>query len=525
MLRARASRPPLGLTLAAAAVAACMVGPAAYLAVRAWGVDGGLGEVLAPRVGRLAWATVVLAVTVTALAAALGGAVALLLERTDLPARRVLGVAAVLPLVVPTYVGALALVAALGPHGLAWEVPGIVGFWGLTAALVLSTYPYVLLTARAVLRAADPALEEVARALGDTQWRAVARVLLPQLRPALTAGGLLVFLYVLSDFGAVSIMRFDTLTRGIFVEYRASFDRARPALLGLVLVGLTLLAIAAERRLRGRPAPSRAVSGAAPPPLLHLGRWRLPAGAAVASLALAGVGLPVAVLAYWASVGSPSGAGGSLAHAGLTSLGLSVAAAAVAVAASLPVAVLAVRHRSRLSRALETLSVSGYALPGLVIALALVFFAARFLPALYQTLYLLVVAYVVRFLPEALGSVRSSLHQVDPALEEVGRTLGQRRLGVARTVTLPLVRGGMAGGAALVFLTVMKELPATLLLQPAGRETLATHVWTGASQGLYAQAAPAALVLIAASAGLLWPLQRRRSERGVRALVPEVAPG
>lgn len=153
------------------------------------------------------------------------------------------------------------------------------------------------------------------------------------------------------------------------------------------------------------------------------------------------------------------------------------------------------------------------------------FLGARFLPALYQTLPLVVMAYVVRFLPEALGSLRSSLQQIDPALEEAARTLGHSRMDVARTITFPLVRGGMVGGAALVFLTAMKELPATLLLQPAGYETLATRVWTGASQGLYAQAAPAALGLVIVSGALLWPLQGRASGRRAVEAVPEVAAG
>lgn len=502
-----------------------MVAPVGYLVLRAWGTENPLGQVFSARVTRLVGTTLVLAATVTVLAAALGVGMAWLVERTDLPARRLLGVAAVLPLVVPTYVAALALVSALGPRGLAVEVPGLVGFWGLTAALVLSTYPYVLLTTRAVLRSLDPALEEAARVLGDSPWAGFRRVVLAQLRPAVAAGGLLVFLYVLSDFGAVSIMRFDTLTRAIFLEYRASFDRARPALLGLVLVALTVAAIGLERRLRGRAAPPRVVAGRRPLSRMALGRWRWPATVAVASVPVAGVGLPVGVLAYWSVAGGGSHIGTSLARAGATSVQLSAAAAAVAVAAAFPVAVLAVRHRSRLSRAIEALAVSGYALPGLVIALALVFLGARFVPALYQTQPLVVMAYVVRFLPEALGSLRSSLQQIDPALEEAGRTLGHSRMDVARTITFPLVRGGMVGGAALVFLTAMKELPATLLLQPAGYETLATRVWTGASQGLYAQAAPAALGLVVVSGALLWPLQGRASGRRAVEAVPEVAPG
>jgi len=341
-------------------------------------------------------------------------------------------------------------------------------------------------------------------------------VVLPQLRPAAAAGGLLVFLYVLSDFGAVSILRYDTLTRAIFAEYRSTFERARPAVLAVVLVALTLAAIAVEQRLRGRVAWAPAGAGVRPAPTMRLGRWRWPAAAGVTAVALAGTGVPVSVLGYWATDGAGGGERGPvLARAAATSLQLSAAAAVAAAVVALPVAVLAVRYRSRFSRVVETLAVAGYALPGLVIALALVFFVARFVPTLYQTLPLVVIAYVLRFLPEALGSVRSSLVQVDPALEECARSLGKSRSAVARTITLPLVRGGVLAGAALVFLTAIKELPATLLLRPAGYDTLAVRVWTGASQGRYALAAPAGLLLVAVSALVLWPLERgaRRPRR------------
>ncbi len=501
-----------------------MVVPLAHLGLRAAEGTDPIGQVLSTRVLHLVADTLRLATTVTVLAVIIGVGLGWLVERSDLPGRRTLGVAAALPLVVPTYVGALALLAAVGPRGLAWEMPGVIGFWGATAALSLSTYPYVLLLARAVLRSADPALEEAGRALGDTPWANFRRVLLPQLRPGIAAGGLLVFLYVLSDFGAVSIMRFDTVTRAIYVEYRSSFDRARPALLGLVLVALTLAVVAAELRLRGRAAPAQAVAGLRPAPITSLGRWRWPAAAAAAGVVLAGIGIPVGVLGYWSIVGSSGADTASvIARAALTSAQVSAMAAALAVAAALPVAVLAVRHRSRLSRAVEVLALSGYALPGLVIALAMVFFAARFLPALYQTMAVLVLAYLVRFLPEALGSVRSSLLQVDPALEEAGRSLGRSRFAVACSVTLPLIRGGVLAGAALVFLTAMKELPATLLLLPAGDDTLAVRVWTSASQGLYAQAAPAALVLVAVTGLVLWPLWWLAGRRRLLVGAPEVA--
>ncbi len=504
-----ARRTPAGLAIAGAVVAGATVLPLVYLLLRAADASDPIGFVGSERVLRFLWATVGLAVVVSAVSLALGVGMAWLLERTDLPARRALGVAAVLPLVVPSYVAALALKAAFGPAGLVVEVPGVIGFWGATAALSLSSYPYVLLMARSTLAGGDPALEEAARSLGDRRVRAFRRVMLPQLRPAMAAGTLLVFLYVLSDFGAVSILQYDTLTRGIFLEYRSlSPDRSPAAVLGVVLVALTLVAIGIERLARGRVAPSRAVAGSAPPVAVGLGRWRWPAAAAMGTVVAAGLGVPIGVLGYWATVGSSrAGSGDVLAGAATTSVTLAGAAALVAVAAAVPVALLAVRHRTRFARAVETLSFSGYALPGLVIALALVFFAAPY--ALYQTLSLVVLAYVIRFLPEAVGSVRSSLTQVDPSLEDVARSLGRGRLATTATVTLPLVRRGLMAGGALVFLTAMKELPATLILRPPGTDTLAVRVWTGASEGLYAQAAPAALILVVVSALVLWPLNWR----------------
>ena len=487
-----------------------MVAPVLHLTARAFEADDPVGLLGSARVARLVWATLRLGVTVALLGLLVGVALAWLLERTDLPGRSVLGVVAVLPLVVPSYVSALALVAAFGPEGLLWEVPGLVGFWGATFALVLSTYPYVLLVARAGLAASDPALEDAARALGSNRQEVFLRVVLPQLRPALSAGTLLTLLYVLSDFGAVAIMRYDTLTRGIFLEYRSSFDRAPAAMLGVVLVAITLVLIVAERAVRGRPAPPQLVAGRGHVRLTQLGRWRAAAIAAVTLPGILGVGVPVGVLSWWASDSADLlGALGELSTPAATSLLLSGAAAIVAVLLALPVALVAVRHRSSLGRATEVLALSGHALPGLVVALALVFLAARYLPFAYQTLGLVVAAYVVRFLPEALASVRSSLATLDPAVEEVARTLGRGRLRVATTVTLPLIRGGLAAGAALVFLTAMKELPATLLLRPAGTDTLAVRVWTGASEGFYAQAAPAGLLLVAASALVLIPLWSR----------------
>lgn len=428
-----------------------------------------------------------------------------------MPVPNLLRILAVLPLAVPTYVSALTVLGAFGPRGLLLEVPALVGFGGSALVLALATYPYVVLIAIGVLRRMDPALEEAATTLGDGPWVVLHRVVLPQLRPAMSAGGLLVFLYVLSDFGAVSIMRVDTLTRGIFLEYRSTFDRSTAALLALVLVALTVVAIAAERIARGRGAPARSVAGMRPASPVALGASRYPLAAGIAALGLAGSVLPVAVLVYWAVSGQAGVEPAAVtAGAALVSVQVSMAAAVAAVVASLPLAFLAVRHRSRFARTTEAVATAGFALPGLVIALAMVFAATRYVPVIYQTLTLVVIAYVVRFLPESLGAVRASLTQVDPAVEEVARSLGRTRFQAMVSVTLPLIRSGALAAAALVFLTAMKELPATLLLRPPGYDTLATRVWTAASQGTYGRAAPAALVLVATSALALWPLQLRR---------------
>ncbi|HVE67410.1 MAG TPA: ABC transporter permease subunit, partial [Solirubrobacteraceae bacterium] len=199
-----------------------------------------------------------LAAAVTATAVALSLPLAWLTQRTDLPGRRAWTVLTMLPLVIPSYIGAYLLVSALGPVGLLRDalgvdrLPSIYGFAGAWLSLTLFTYPLVLLTVRSAMRRLDPQLEEAARGMGRSAWRTYFGVVLPQLRPAIGAGGLLVALYVLSDFGAVSIMRFDSLTRAIYTAYRASFDRTQAASLACLLIAVTLVVIWLEARARAR---------------------------------------------------------------------------------------------------------------------------------------------------------------------------------------------------------------------------------------------------------------------------------
>ena len=506
------SRPPLFVTVAALAGALLALVPPVYLAVRMSDAPAAAADaILARSTLELTIRTLAFAAAVTALATAIALPIAWLTERTDLPGRRVLAVLAAAPLAVPTYVGAMVAISAVGPGGLLTDLFGrelslpIYGFWGATTVLALFTYPYLLLTLRPAMMALDPRLEDASRGFGHGGWTTFRRVILPQLRPALSSGGLVVALYALADFGAPSLMRFDSFTRVVFIRYESTFDRTGAAALASVLALLALALVTLEVWTRGRRRYDAVrASGANAAPAIRLGAWRWPALAFVSLILALALALPAGVLGYWLVRGLAAGE----AVRGLwdatrdTLLGASLAAVAAAIAA-FPVAMLSVRHpRFALTRPIEVLAYSGYALPGLVVALALVFAAINLGP-LYQSLTMLIVAYLLLFLPLAIGATRVALLQVRPSVEEAARGLGRSRWDVLRTITAPLASRGMLAGAALVFLTTIKELPATLILAPTGFDTLAVRVWSASSEAFFARAAlPALLLLLLSSVPL-----------------------
>ena len=488
-----------------------MLLPLAYLCVRS--LEDGWAEVYEVLadvdtfvvLGR----SVLLAALVTVASVVLAVPLAWLTARTDLPGRRAWAVLAALPLVVPSYVGGFVLVSALGPRGMLQgaleplgveRLPEIYGLPGAALALTLFSYPYVFLTVRGALRGMDSALEEAARSLGSGAWTTFFRVTVPQLRPAIVAGSLLVALYSLSDFGAVSLLQYGSFSREIYIQYQSAFDRTPAAILALMLVALTAAILLLEGSTRGRGRYHRG-SAVRPTSPVALGGWRWPALVFCGGVVALALAAPIGVLTFWLVRGLVEGEPlRPLWNAAWSSVYVSgLAAGAVAVAA-LPVAVLAVRFPGRFSRIVERMAYVGYALPGIVLALSLVFFGANFAPWAYQTLGMLVFAYAVHFLPQAVGATRAALLQISPSVEEAARGLGRGPSGVLATVTAPLAGSGILAGAALVFLTTMKELPATLLLSPTGFETLATRVWGATTDAFFARAAAPALLLIALSA-------------------------
>ena len=512
--------PPAIILWPALLVGALCAIPPVYLLVRAGQSPEAAWEAIAASsTFGLALRTAGLAAATTALAGAIALPLAWLTTRTDLPGRRALSILAALPLAVPSYIAAMLAVSAFGPVGLLQDaleplgvqrLPSIYGFWGAMLVLALFTYPYLLLTLRPALLGLDPRLEETSRGLGYGRWSTFRRVVLPQLRPALASGGLLVALYAISDFGAVALLRYDTLTRALFVRYESGFDFSGASALALVLISIAFALIALELWARGERRYHSARGGSRPVATAPLGRWRWPALGLVTALLALALALPLALLGYWLLRGlaageALSGVGASV----LDSLTASGLAALVAAGLALPVAVLSARHRRfALTQPIELLSHSGFALPGLVVALALVFAALHseslagglFGGRLYQSLALLVAGYALLFLPQALGATRTSLLQISPSMEEAASGLGRRPWQVLGSITLPLASRGIAVGMALVFLTTMKELPATLILSPIGFEPLAAQVWSASSEAFFARAALPALLLVLLSA-------------------------
>ena len=503
----RGRRAPWWLWATAWLVLVPVAVPMAFLVVDVLQSSSAAWEVLfSTRTLELIIRSLVFTAAVTATAALIGVAAAWITFRIELWGRRVWTVLVMLPLVIPSYVIALTLVSFFGGRGLFAEVtgiglPAITGFWGAWLALSLSTYPYVFLITRTALRRVDPAYEEAARGLGASSWRAFRTVVLPQLRPSIAAGSLLVALYTLSDFGAVSLMRFDSFTRVIYAQYQGRLDRTPAAVLSVVLIVIALMVLWAEQKSRGRAAyfsrrPTRPMRRTQVSRRVRVGAYTFLG--TVVGLALF---LPVATLLFWWLRGMARGDVIDMRWgAVLGSLSGSTAAALIAMAAAIPVVVLTVRYRSRPSVALDRSVYVVFSLPHITVALAVVLFGAQFLGPLYQSFLVLVIVYAILFLAQATGSAGAALLQVNPHLEDAARGLGRGPLGTMRDITVPLIWRGLLAGGALVFLTTMKELPATLLLRPTGFDTLSVRIWSTANDLFYARAAAPALLLVAVSA-------------------------
>lgn len=472
--------------------------------------------------------TVLLAAGVLALATAVSLPLAWLSTRTNIRARGAITLLGVLPLSIPGYVMAYVLLATTGRFGtsaslLGLELPRLTGYSGAVLALSVYTFPYLFLNLRSAFLGLDASMEESARILGMSERAVFWRVVIPQLKPAFLAGGLLIVLHVLGDFGVVSLMRFETFSYAIYLQYTGAFDRMYAAWLAIMLLGLTASLLWIDARslkntFLARRGPGTARIGGE----YALGRWSWVAWPFVLVVAVISIVIPVITLLHWTLAGAAADAQGLWASV-VGSLTAALPTAGVTVLLALPIAWASVRMTFWPVRWLERLTYIGYAIPPLALALGVIFLSLSLFPWLYQTLLLLIAVYSIHFLAEAMGPMRTAFLQTNPAVEESARLLGRSPLAAFRETVLPVIRPGVVASLAFVFLSVMKELPLTFLLSPVGFETLALNVWGFTNEAMYAQAAPHALLIVLFSALFVGLLLSREVNRSNDILPPPIS--
>jgi iron(III) transport system permease protein len=493
----RAARPPRpGKLVIAGAFAAVLIAlPVIVTIVQA--LQGGLSpavDALKDSSPRALLANSLLVTVVAApVCAVLGVGTAWLVERTTLPGRRIWTLLLVAPLTMPLFVTSYA-----------WATLGgaLQGFLGAAGIIAFSYYPVVFLLVIVALRGMDPALEDTARSLGLSAWRTFWRVVLPQLRPAILGGVLLVALDTLVEFDAFVALKFQTFTIHIYAQYQLSFSSSGAAALSMISLVLCVVLLLGELGLRGGANYTRVGQGAR----RALTRYRLgratPAALAAVGLVVAvGLGIPLGVLVYWFTQSSRLGfvyATDNLHYlwpATLTSVGLAAGSAILALVFAVPIAILAVRSKGPVATVIERSTYLSFALPDLVAAIALAYAASHYARFLYGSVTLLIFADAILFVPFAVVAVRATIGQVEPALEDVSRSLGAGGLRTLTRVVLPIARPGLAAAGMLVFAFVLGDLSTTQILLPPNLYTLGTAFAANASTVAFAAAAPFAAVL------------------------------
>jgi iron(III) transport system permease protein len=467
-----------------------------------------------------------------------GGGLAVLVSFYDFPGRRMLDWALVLPMAMPGYV---LVFVVLGQYGVdnplqsslfgGFEIPGVRSTAGGIVILTAVLYPYVYVLGRSAFLGQSRQALDAARSLGRTRWGAIRTVALPLARPALAGGVALAVMEALADFGTVNLLGIRALTNAIYRVWNGAFDETAALQLATVLLTLTLVLVTIERLLRGRARYHQALGrgdAVEPAALRGWARWLAPL--VPAALLLVVFVLPVTQLVAWSIETVRDGTTvPNLRNAAWNTALLGVVTAFVAPLLAI-VLVYGMRlHGSRTNRAFTRLSTLGYAIPGTVVAVAvyvpLVWIDRRLVDLADGTLDRgiglvftgsilgLVFAYLVRFNALAFLSTEARMQRVDPRLDDAARSLGADRARVLADVHLPLLRPGLLAGALLVLVEVMKELPATALLRPLGRDTLAITVWEATKDSrLDAAALPALLIVLVGLVPVVVLVQLLRAE-------------
>jgi iron(III) transport system permease protein len=480
-------------------------------------------ELPEPRGWGLLARSVAVAAGSAALAILCGVPYGLLVARGRLPGRRIWAALGVLPLLIPPYAAAISWLIFLGRTGPLHEWLARRGYQGppffsstgfavtcWTNGMLL--WPVIAGFVALALRAVPAELEETAR-LETTPWRALRIAARPALGAALGASGLLVFLLALADFGVPSTFDLAVYPVELFAQFSGDYDVGAAVRLALPLLLVALpLAVTQHRAFREVAPP-----GAAALPRLPLGRWQIPGFAFCLLLLILSAGIPLSVLV--AEAGAPATYVQVLRESGSAagvSLATGAAAAAVAVTVALPLALLTERRLGRISGpgagSVAAAATISYAIPGALIAIALIALLNRpgrlgeLTGALYGNAAVLPVAYLARFFPFAFQAVAPSCRRLDPALLEASVLDGAPAVARIRHVVLPLNRGAVGVGAALVFLLSVRELDATLLLHPPGADSIGMRIYDLFHYGPSSQVAALCVITVALSGLALLPL-------------------
>lgn len=459
------------------------------------------------KTAEIIFTTISLATLVSLFATVLGLTLGWTLHNVKIPRSNLFRALVMIPIAIPSYIYAycwLSLEAL--PRG----------YFSALIVLTLATTPYIILATFSAFSRIDLAQLEVAQTLGDNPIRLFTRVIFPQIRNTILSGSLLVALYVLSDFGAVSLLGVDTLTRTIQNTYQGSYDRSSAAVLALILLVLSALVIFRENLWRNESYHAKTSASITKAGKKYTGkRVRILASTLIVAYILIALVLPMSLLIQRFITRERALDLSNLFNVTSSTIVVSAVGAVLAIAIAIPLSLLSLT-RSRLGKFAEWGVLLVHALPGIVMGLALVSFGAQF-SFIYQTLILLAIAYSILFLARSVGFISSSISRVPKNLEEISSTLGKNRRATFFRVTLPLALPGILSGALLVFLSAMKELPATLMLRPTGFETLATEIWSSANIFRFSEAAPYALLLVifsAIPAFLISRPDRQNSNRG-----------
>ncbi len=486
------------MIVAASIVALLSLVPLGFIAWIA--IDSGWDTVrelvFRPKVADLLVNTFLLELAALPITIVLAVSLAWLTERTDLKFARGWSWLMVAPLAVPAFVQSYAWASV---------APGLHGLWGAVLVSVLAYFPFCYLPVAAQLRRLDPTLEETAASLGLTPFETFVRVILPQLRLAVCGGALLVGLHLLAEYGLFVLMRYDTFATAIVDQFQSVYNGPAANLLGGVLVLLCFGLLGLEALLRGEERYARVGAGAARMARRwSLGRFGWPALLLPVSVAALALGIPLYTLGRWLLLGGLEIWRLDFIGAALgQTLLLAVLGAGLTTLAAMPMAWLSVRAPGRLQRVLEACHYYVGALPGVIVALALVTITVRVALPLYQTLATLLLAYLLMFLPRALVGLRASIAQAPIELERAAIGLGKPPLIAIWKTTARLAAPGAAASAALVALGIANELTGTLMLAPNGVRTLATRFWAYTSELDFSSAAPYAVLMVVLSLPLV----------------------